>query len=174
MGLEGGLTALLAALDIDSPILTRQEVANRMDKLSKRAAKRYGIPKDGKKERKPLLNRDEKWQKKWMPSSHFVLMSVPTDKIEQPQPAKNKVALKSKMKKFDDEPIFIDKNVSSHYRNTSNTGGQKLSTLVLDGKHRHASAVMTGRKKMKAWVGVQAISHFTNPDAKGFTWVKKS
>lgn len=99
-------------------------------------------------------------------------MSVPLDKIEQPLKPHFMHIVSRKLKQEDNRPIFIDKNypMQTTWR-PEKTHGRKLDTLVIDGKHRHMAATLTRRKKVKAWVGIQALPHFADPAAQGYNWM---
>lgn len=113
-----------------------------------------------------------RWQKRWAPSSHFVLMEVALDKVEQPKAPHSMRIVASQLQKFNEAPIFIDRNyrANTHWHEAK-THGRKLTTHVVDGKHRHLVATIRGHKTIMAYVGVQGIYHFMDPDAQGYNWV---
>jgi hypothetical protein len=157
-------------LDNGQTVLTRSEVARLMDEMTKEAVQKYGLQGKGKG---PVTRRGKKWQRRWTPSPYFVLCTVRLDKVEQPlRPKSGKVVL-AKMERFDRRPIFVDRNVPLQTTWTEQKAGRKLDTLVVDGKHRVEAARILGMKKIKAWVGVQALTHFEDPDSRGFWWFER-
>lgn len=107
------------------------------------------------------------WVAKWMPSSHFVKLLVPVNRIQQPMPPKYPALIELKAMAgefFLEEPIFIDRN------RPELTGWKGLQILCIDGKHRVGAARMAEVERILAYVGVQALPHFQNPEARGYDW----
>lgn len=149
--------------------LSKEEVARKMDELSKKSLSKYKLSPEGNGHDKPLLNRNEKWQERWLPSDHFVLMDVPVSKIDQPVQPRNVKIVKDKIKQKDPNPIFIDRNIQRGTKDPRKKRLEKPATYVVDGKHRAEAARRTGKKSIPAWVGTQAVP-LLQRQKKGVWW----
>lgn len=94
------------------------------------------------------------WQQKWLPSKRFHLMRVPLNAAALACAPREMNLVLKKIYAQEQKPIVIDYNRN---RVGASTVGYVPDVVVVDGKHRFASAGMRGNTDILAWIGEEAI-----------------
>lgn len=87
---------------------------------------------------------------RWVASDEFVLMDIP---VGMARPA---TAPEGPASVTPDMPIVVDRNKTGAGR-VHGKFGAPADIIIIDGKHRHATAENSGQATIKAWVGKEAV-----------------
>lgn len=145
--LEG---AILGEQPDPTPVRTQDQVVKRIAQLQQEAGRG--------------LTKLTAHPKRWLSSQHFVLMTVPVAKLQNPvqHTPKYPVTVQKLTRHWNAEPLVIDAPPAAQR--------VKTETWILDGKHRARAAKITGRKMVQAWVGTEAIPGLLSDQNTGQWW----
>jgi hypothetical protein len=109
---------------------------------------------------RPITRQTEKdWAKEWLQSKDFVLLDISIDAVASPIRAPidtSKVQESMRASADNMEPVIVD--VNKNRLGMISKGHYYPQVIVVDGQHRYQGAMLQGRERIKAWVGIEAAA----------------